>query len=173
MSKPLIASAAIAALCLLTAASPALAKKKNHHHQWSQQSYASYGSTTPYASYGATTPAAQGLVGRYTSQDFYPNPLVLNITGMDTAGNLSGMMAGMMSKLQNGEDPAYENWQKVFGRDAHAVYRNSQIEITFNNGVTYKLNQSGNQLSGQFADGTAHRSMSFMKSQVPPNSLGY
>src|SRR5437764_8343869 len=140
MSKPLIASAAVAALCLLTAASPALAKKKNHHRQWSQQSYERYGSTAPYANYAATTSAAQGLAGRYTSQDFYPNPLVLNITGMDMAGNLSGSMSGMMSKPQNAEDPAYENWQKVFGRDARAVYRNGQIGITFNNGVTYTLN---------------------------------
>jgi hypothetical protein len=173
MSRPLIGSAAIAALCLLTAASPALAKKRTHYHQWSQQSYGSYGSTTPYANYAAASPAAQGLIGRYTSQDFYPNPLVLNITGMDTAGDLSGSVSGMMSKPQNGWDPAYENWQKVFGRNARAVYRNGQIMITFDNGVTYTLTQNGNQLTGQFAANDGHRSISFYKSQIAPTAWGY
>src|SRR5437868_5435545 len=134
MSKPLMQSAAIAALCLLTAASPALAKKKVHHHRYSNtmQSYGSYGSTNPYPSYAtATTAAGRSLIGRYTSQDFYPNPLVLNITGMDATGNLQGSISGMMSKPQNGEDPAYQRWQHVFGRDAQAAYRNGRVDVRF------------------------------------------
>ena len=173
MSKPMIQSAAIATLCLAVATSPSLAKKTNHH-RWSQQSYESYGSTNPYPNAMAMTPAAQNLVGRYTSQDFYPNPLVLNITGMDASGNLSGSMSGMLSKPQNAFDPAYENWQKVFGRDARAVYQNGKITITFNNGATYTLNQDANQLTGQYAaEGENRQAMSFMKSQIPITRAGY
>lgn len=173
MSKPMIQSATVAMLCLAAAASPALAEKI-HHSQWSQQSYERYGSTNPYPSAVVMTPAAQNLVGRYTSQDFYPNPLVLNITGMDASGNLSGSMSGMLSKPQNGFDPAYENWQKVFGHDARAVYQNGKITITFNNGASYSLSQDANQLTGQYvAEGENRQAMSFMKSQIAATRAGY
>lgn len=158
MSKPLIQSAAIAILCIAAAASPALAKKKIHHHR-SLQSYDYM--TTAYPSYAATQSAP--IIGRYTSQDFYPNPLVLTITGMDAMGNLSGSMWGMMAKRQAAPEPAYDRWQKTFGQDARAVYRNGQIAITFSNGATYTLKPEGNQLDGQFAAEGENRHMTFMK----------
>src|SRR4051794_35825271 len=144
MSKPLIQSVAVSILCLLTAASPALAKKKHHHYYGSTGQSArlndGYGSTSPYPSY--TTAAAQAIVGHYTSQDFYPNPLVLDITGMDAAGNLSGSMWAISAKPQDGINPAYDKWTRVFGQNARAVYRNGQIVITFSNGATYTLTPS-------------------------------
>ena len=170
MSKALMQSAAVAILCILTAASPALAKKHVRHHYRNWQSYDSYGSTNPYPNY--TTAAAQPIIGRYTSQDFYPNPLVLNITGMDMSGNLSGSISGMLSKPQNAEDPAYQNWQHTFGRDARAVYRNNQVSVVFQNGTTYNLKLDGRQLTGQFVDGGTTRSISFMKSQIAPTAWG-
>jgi hypothetical protein len=127
-----------------------------------QQYYSSQVSATPYGT--AQRLAATSIIGRYTSEDFYPSPLVLNITGMDQDGNLSGSMWGMMTKPQNGWDPAYEYWQKAFGRDARAVYRNGQIQITFNNGATYTLNQEGAQLRGKFIAKDENRDMKFLKS---------
>jgi hypothetical protein len=69
----------------------------------------------------------------------------------------------MRTKPQNGEDPAWEHWQKVFGRDARAVYRNGQVIITFSNGATYTLNQSGEMLRGTFVAKDENRDMKFLK----------
>jgi hypothetical protein len=82
---------------------------------------------------------------------------------MDRYGNLSGSIWGMSTKPQNGWDPAWEYWQKVFGRNAQAVYRNGQILITFDNGATYRLNVSGMELRGQFDAKNEHRDVTFLK----------
>ena len=70
----------------------------------------------------------------------------------------------MRTKPQNGEDPAWEHWQKVFGRDARAVYRNGQVQITFNNGAAYTLDATGTQLRGKFIAKDEKRDVSFLKS---------
>jgi hypothetical protein len=82
---------------------------------------------------------------------------------MDQYGNLSGSLWGMSTKPQNGWDPAWEYWQKVFGRNAQAVYRNGQVLITFDNGASYKLNVSGMELRGQFEAKDEHRDVTFLK----------
>jgi len=127
-----------------------------------QQRYYSRVSAAPYGS--AQSPAAASIIGRYNSDGFYPSPLVLNITGMDQYGNLSGSMWGMMTTPQNGWDPAWEYWQKAFGRDARAVYRNGQVQITFNNGATYTLNVDGSQLRGKFIAKDENRDIRFLRS---------
>ena len=53
--------------------------------------------------------------------------------------------------------------QKVFGRDARAVYRNGQVIITFSNGATYTLNQSGEMLRGTFVAKDENHDMKFLK----------
>jgi hypothetical protein len=106
---------------------------------------------------------AASVVGTYRSDTFYPSPLVLNITGMDRYGNLSGSMWGMRTKPQNGEDPAWEHWQKVFGRDARAVYRNGQVIVTFSNGATYTLNASGTELAGTYTQGGRSLPLTFTR----------
>ena len=152
MPKQLWRNAALTIACLLMTTAVAGA----------QQRYYSQVSAVPYGS--AQSPAAGSIVGRYNSDDFYPSPLVLNITGMDQYGNLSGSMWGMMTKPQNGWDPAWENWQKVFGRDARGIYRNGQIQITFTNGATYTLNVDGSQLRGKFVAKDENRDIRFLRS---------
>lgn len=151
MPKQLFRNAALTIACLLMTTAVASA----------QQRYTSQVSVMPYQS--AQNAAAASVIGRYSSDDFYPSPLMLNITGMDQSGNLSGSMWGMMTKPQNGWDPAWENWQKVFGRDGRAVYRNGQIVVTFNNGATYTLNQDGTQLRGTFVAKDENRDIRFLK----------
>ncbi len=107
---------------------------------------------------------AASVIGTYKSDDFYPSPLVLNITGVDRYGNLSGSIWGMRTKPQTGEDPAWEHWQKVFGRDARAYYRNGQVIVTFSNGATYTLNQNDTVLRGTFVATDENRDMKFLKS---------
>src|SRR5437773_8719673 len=127
-----------------------------------QQRSHSQVSAMPYGS--SQSQAAASVIGKYTSEAFYPSPLVLNVTGMDQYGNLSGSLWGMSTKPQNGWDPAWEYWQKVFGRNARAVYRNGQIIITFNNGATYTLNQSGTELRGTFVAKNENHNVTFLKS---------
>jgi hypothetical protein len=119
-------------------------------------------SAAPSGSY-QSQPAAS-VIGTYKSDDFYPSPLVLNITGVDRYGNLSGSIWGMRTKPQTGEDPAWEHWQKVFGRDARAYYRNGQVIVTFSNGATYTLNQNDTVLRGTFVAKDENRDMKFLKS---------
>jgi len=136
--------------CLLTTTSVGLAQQRYHNPQVSAAPSYQY------------QPAAS-VIGTYKSDTFYPSPLVLNITGMDRYGNLTRSMWGMRTKPQNGEDPAWEHWQKVFGRDARAVYRNGQVIITFSNGATYTLNQSGEMLRGTFVAKDENHDMKFLK----------
>ena len=155
MPKQLVRNAATAIVCLLITTSVGLAQQRPYPQV----------SAVPSGSYqysGQYQPAAS-VVGTYRSDDFYPSPLNLNITGMDRYGNLSGSIWGMRTKPQNGEDPAWEHWQKVFGRDARAVYRNGQVIITFANGATYTLNQSGDILRGTFVAKDENRDMKFLK----------
>ena len=108
-------------------------------------------------------PIPTTVVGAYKSDAFYPSPLVLNITGMDRAGNLSGSMWGMETKPQNGEDPAWQYWHRVFGRDARGTYRGGRISISFSNGASYTLDLRGNELSGTFATKTSNYPVSFLR----------
>jgi hypothetical protein len=107
------------------------------------------------------------LVGTYRSNDFFPSPLVLNITGADGYGNLSGSISGMRSYQAKGEaDWRWENWQNIFGRDGtRASYRDGKINITFKNGATYTLENKGNMLAGKFTSSTESNSMTFLKTQ--------
>ena len=71
-----------------------------------------------YVSPQAAYPSAATVVGTYKSNDFFPSPLVLTITGMDAAGNLSGSISGMRTTPSlPGQDPSWERWQRVFGRE--------------------------------------------------------
>jgi hypothetical protein len=149
--KQLVRNAATAIVCLLITTSVGLAQQRPYPQV----------SAVPSGSY-QYQPAAS-VVGTYRSDDFYPSPLNLNITSMDRYGNLSGSIWGMRTKPQTGEDPAWEHWQKVFGRDARAVYRNGQVIITFSNGATYTLNQSGDMLRGTFVAKDENRDMKFLK----------
>ena len=147
----LVRNAATVLACLLVTASAG----------WAQQRYPQV-SAMPQASYQSQP--VTSVIGRYTSEDFYPSPLVLNITGVDRNGNLSGSIWGMRTKSQNGWDPGWEYWQRAFGNDARAIYRGGQVVITFNNGATYTLNQSGTQLRGQFVAKDEKRDLVFLKS---------
>src|SRR5260221_373181 len=117
-----------------------------HHARVSAQSQDQY-------RYQAAVPAT--LPGTYKSNDFFPSPLVLNITGADRSGNLSGSIWGMRSSYIGGETgDRWENWQNVFGRDGtRAFYKDGAVNIVFKNGASYVLGDSGNQLSGKFAAG--------------------
>jgi len=150
--KQLVRNAATAIVCLLITTSVGLAQQRSQPQV----------SAAPSGSY-QSQPAAS-VIGTYKSDDFYPSPLVLNITGVDRYGNLSGSIWGMRTKPQTGEDPAWEHWQKVFGRDARAYYRNGQVIVTFSNGATYTLNQNDTVLRGTFVAKDENRDMKFLKS---------
>ncbi len=152
MPKQLVRNAATAIVCLLITTSVGLAQQRSQPQV----------SAAPSGSY-QSQPAAS-VIGTYKSDDFYPSPLVLNITGVDRYGNLSGSIWGMRTKPQTGEDPAWEHWQKVFGRDARAYYRNGQVIVTFSNGATYTLNQNDTVLRGTFVAKDENRDMKFLKS---------
>jgi len=112
-------------------------------------------------------PAQGTLVGTYHSDDFFPSPLTLTITGMDRYGNLSGSIRGMRSYKASGEvDWRWENWGHDFNRDgSRAFYRDGMVNIVFSNGATYTLENKGNFLTGKFASKTENNSMTFIKSQ--------
>jgi hypothetical protein len=150
--KQLVRNAATAIVCLLITTGVGLAQQRSQPQV----------SAAPSGSY-QSQPAAS-VIGTYKSDDFYPSPLVLNITGVDRYGNLSGSIWGMRTKPQTGEDPAWEHWQKVFGRDARAYYRNGQVIVTFSNGATYTLNQNDTVLRGTFVAKDENRDMKFLKS---------
>jgi len=131
---------------------------------FAQQRYYPQSSAMPPGSYQHQYPSVASVVGTYKSDTFHPSPLVLNITGMDASGNLTGSMWGMETRPQNGEDPAWQYWQRVFGRDARGTYRGGRVYITFSNGATYTLDVSGNELKGTFATKTSNYPVSFLKS---------
>jgi hypothetical protein len=91
---------------------------------------------------------------------------VLNITGADRYGNLSGSISGWRSSYVGGETgDTWERWQRVFGRDGtQALYRDGKINIVFPNGATYALDNRGSELDGKFVAGEENRPMSFRKS---------
>ena len=152
MPKQPFAVAAAAVVCLLITTGAGLA----------QQRYYPQTSAMPQGSYQYQSRAT--IVGTYKSEAFYPSPLVLNITGMDSSGNLTGSMWGMETRPQNGEDPAWQYWQHVFGRDARGTYRGGRITITFANGASYTLDPRGNDLSGTFTTKTSSHPVSFLRS---------
>ena len=111
-------------------------------------------------------PSPATLVGTYRSNDFFPNPLVLNITGMDRDGNLSGSISGLRGVEVKGQvDWRFENWQRVFGKDSQATYKDGKVTIVFPNGATYTLANRGNELAGTFVANNERSAMSFIKSQ--------
>src|SRR5258708_32141115 len=110
-------------VCLLITTSVGLAQQRSQPQV----------SAAPSGSY-QSQPAAS-VIGTYKSDDFYPSPLVLNITGVDRYGNLSGSIWGMRTKPQTGADPALEQWQKAFGPDARAYDRNAHVSVTFSTGA--------------------------------------
>ena len=114
MPKQPFAIAAAAVVCLLITTGAGLAQQR----YYPQQRYSPQTSATPPGSYQYQYQSPATLVGTYKSDTFHPGPLVLNISGMDSSGNLSGSMWGMETRPQNGEDPAWQYWQHVFGRDA-------------------------------------------------------
>jgi hypothetical protein len=155
--RQLLWNAAAVALCVLIAMSAAIAKPRHQARQ----------NANPAAQHQAyQSPVPATLVGTYNSNDFFPSPLVLNITGADRNGNLSGAMSGMRSFYVGGETgDTWERWQNVFGRNGdRAVYRDGKINIMFRNGAVYVLDNRGNQLSGQFFAGNEKIPMTFIKS---------
>ena len=155
MPRQLLWNAAAVTLCVLITTSAAIAKPRHHARQPAASS--------PQSQYQSPVPAT--LVGTYNSNDFFPSPLVLNITGADGSGNLYGAISGWRSSYVGGETgDTWERWQRVFGRDGtRAVYRDGRINIVFANGATYVLDNRGNELSGQFTAGTENRPMMFLK----------
>jgi len=123
-----------------------------------------YGSSTPP---GQTQyrPAYQAApIGSYHSDAFFPSPLNLTITGIDRSGNLSGSIGGMRSSFVTGETiEKWENWQRTFGRDSRATYRDGRITITFPNGASYNLDNRGNELVGNFTAKDENRAISFRR----------
>src|SRR5438045_9585887 len=81
--KQLFRNAALTIACLLMTTGAG----------WAQQSYSSRVAAASYTSYQSQP--ASPVIGKYTSEAFYPSPLVLNVTGMDQYGNLSGSLWGM------------------------------------------------------------------------------
>ena len=160
MPKQPFAVAAAAVVCLLITTGAGLAQQR----YYPQQRYSPQTSATPPGSYQYQYQSPATLVGTYKSDTFHPSPLVLNITGMDGAGNLSGSMWGMETRPQNGEDPAWQYWHRIFGRDARGTYRGGRIYITFSNGASYTLDVRGSELSGTFATKTSNYPVSFLKS---------
>ncbi len=152
MPKQPFAIAGTAVVCLLITTGAGFA----------QQRYYPQTSAMPQGSYQYQSRAT--MVGTYKSDAFYPSPLVLNITGMDSYGNLSGSMWGMETKPQNGEDPAWQYWQHVFARDARATYRGGRVNVTFANGANYALDLRGNELRGTLTTKTSSYPVSFLKS---------
>jgi len=149
-------NAAAVSLCVLITTSAGIAQTR----------YRSQTAAVPSTQSQYQYPAPATLVGTYNSNDFFPSPLVLNITGADRNGNLSGVITGMRSSYVGGETgDTWERWQNVFGRDGNrAVYRDGKINIMFRNGATYVLDNRGNELSGQFFAGNEKLPMTFIKS---------
>jgi hypothetical protein len=140
------------AFCLLLATTAAFAQ------QYPQaRGYA----TSPMAYQSAAT-----VVGTYKSNDFFPSPLVLTITGSDASGNLSGSMWGMRTvPTPAGQEPGWERWQQVFGTEGmRATYRGGRVLIQFRSGAYYDLQLSGNELTGKYVASDENRSMTFTKS---------
>jgi len=62
-------------------------------------------------------------------------------------------------------DWRFENWQRVFGKDSQATYKDGKVTIVFPNGATYTLQNRGNDLAGTFVANNERSAMSFLKSQ--------
>src|SRR5262249_56945235 len=115
--------------------------------------------------YRSTYAAATSPIGTYRSDAFFPSPLILNITGMDRYGNLSGSIGGMRSSNVAGETiERWENWQRTFGRDSRATYRDGRITVTFPNGASYVLDNRGTELAGIFTAKNESQSVTFRRS---------
>src|ERR1051325_972333 len=110
MKKQPMRGIAMAVLCLALTASAGMAQQ--------------YPQTRTYTAPSSYQSAAT-IVGTYNSDDFHPSPLVLTITGMDAAGNLSGQMSGMRTLPNDvNMDPSWERWQQVFGqKGVRATYQ--------------------------------------------------
>jgi len=160
--RQLLWKAAAASVCLLIATSAGLAQTGYNRQRSAQpsQDQSRYQYSAPYS-------APATLVGTYHSNDFFPSPLTLTITGMDRYGNLSGSIKGMRSYQARGDvDWRWENWGHDFGRDgSRAFYRDGKVNIVFPNGATYTLDNRGNELAGTFVSGNDKSSMSFLKTQ--------
>ena len=158
MPRQFLWTAAAASVCVLITTSGGFAQT-GYYRQLSAQPYQNQ------SRYQYPAPAA--VVGTYRSSDFFPSPLTLTITGMDSYGNVSGSISGMRSYQATGEaDWRWENWQNVFGRDGtRAFYRDGKITIAFKNGATYTLENKDNMLAGKFTSSTESNSMTFLKSQ--------
>ena len=182
MSKPLLQSAAVSVLCLLTGAGPALAA--HHHHARKthavHQAYSYYGSTMPYEAstaaypYYSTAAAASPIVGTYTSNAFYPSPLDLTITGVDANGNVYGTMWGMQSQPgPDKEEPSWKRWTTTFpSKSARAIYRNGQVAIQFRSGGGYTLTLNGNTLTGKFNNSSGGREVTFLRQGANGYAMG-
>lgn len=153
MANQPIRGVAAAALCLALTAGAGLAQQ--------------YPQMRGYAPPPASYQSAATIVGKYKSDDFFPSPLVLTVTGMDAAGNLSGSIGGMRTTAGAipGQDPNWEQWQRVFGRDGmRASYRGGRVLIQFPSGAYYDLQLNGNTLSGTYAESANdRRHMTFIK----------
>lgn len=166
MPRQFLWSAAAASLCVLITTNPGFTQTA-HHRQLSAARSTQSQDQSRYQ-YQAAAPAT--LVGTYHSNDFFPSPLVLNISGMDRYGNLFGSISGWRTTNIAGRvDPSWETWQHVFGKDgSRAFYRDGKINIVFPNGATYTLDNggNGNVLAGKFTANNENITMTFLKSQA-------
>ena len=154
MANRFVSSSAVCGLCVMVATGAAMA----------QTQY--YGSTMPpgHPQHRQAYQYAAAPIGTYHSDAFFPSPLTLTITGMDRSGNLSGSIGGMRSSFVTGETiEKWENWQRTFGRDSRATYREGKITITFPNGASYVLDNRGSELVGSFIAKNENRAISFRR----------
>lgn len=111
MPRQLLWNAAAAGLCVLVTTSAGFAQTNSY-----RQVSAAPSIQPRYQSgyrYQYSTPMA--LVGTYHSDDFFPSPLTLNITGMDRYGNLYGSIWGWRTTNVAGVvEPRWETWQHVW-----------------------------------------------------------
>jgi hypothetical protein len=152
MKKQPMRGIAMAVLCLALTASAGMAQQ--------------YPQTRTYTAPSSYQSAAT-IVGTYNSDDFHPSPLVLTITGMDAAGNLSGQMSGMRTLPNDvNMDPSWERWQQVFGqKGVRATYQGGRVLVQFPNGAYYDLQLKGNTMTGTYAESANFtKQMTFIKS---------
>ena len=153
MSTTLLSKVAAVCVCLLATTNAGFAQTGYHRPLPAATSAQQYSSSVT-------------LLGVYHSNDFFPSPLTLTITGIDRWGNLSGSIGGMRSYQPQGQvDYRWENWGHVFGQDARASYRDGKVTIVFSNGATYTLDNRGTMLAGTFVAGNERHAMTFLKSQ--------
>ncbi|MBV9861604.1 MAG: hypothetical protein JO267_05595 [Alphaproteobacteria bacterium] len=110
--------------------------------------------------YTAQASAQQSLVGSYQSSAFAPRPLVLTITQVDPAGNISGEFRGMREDMS-----AW--WRRPFGAPGGWTARlyNSSVVVVADGKVRYQLQPTATGFSGNYYDPPNDRPIIFTRTQ--------